>query len=127
LQLRGDGSQAVGLVQLVRSKTFHGDKGDEVIWRIELWYFKNEYGGWSKIAQVNKVVRRERFKTEGDYQAATARLEWIPDLGGIMMPKGDAGRTISLPLSGAVGESGSGAGGTAGESPSAVTATQESP
>lgn len=87
LLLRGDHDRAVVLTQLIRDKAFHSDKGDEVIWRIELWYFKNQYGGWAKISNVQKVLRRERFKSHEEYDQATAKLKWIGQLGGITVKK----------------------------------------
>lgn len=85
LHLRGDHTRATALLRLVRDKDFYNGKG-EIIWRIELWYFKNEAGGWAAIAQQNKVLRRERFKNAESYKDATAMIRWIPGLGGIRVP-----------------------------------------
>jgi hypothetical protein len=97
LLLRGDSTQAVGLVQLVKDDGFHSDKGGEAIWRIELWYFKNDYGGWDKISQVNKILRRVRFPSHAEFEATRSKIKWIPDLGGIVMPKGQDRLAINLP------------------------------
>jgi hypothetical protein len=97
LQLRGDHDRAVALVQLVRSKDFHSDTGGEVIWRIELWYFRNEAGGWAKISQQNKVLRRERYKSGKEFRDETEKLRWTPELGGITLAKGEKSKTIDLP------------------------------
>ena len=86
LAVRGDHSRASVLVQLVRDKDFYHGTG-EVIWRVELWYFQEEYGGWEKVAQQNKILRRERFKTHDAFEAAVAKLKWAPELGGIIMSR----------------------------------------
>jgi len=96
LALRGDHDRAVALVQLVRDTAFHSSKGDEVIWRVELWYFKNRNGGWEHINQTNKILRRERYATSAQYRAATDKLRWIPDLGGIKLGKDEATKTLVL-------------------------------
>jgi hypothetical protein len=83
LLLRGDAKRAVGLVQLVRDSAFHASKDGEIIWRVELYYFEYQAGGWAKVQQQNKVLRRERFKTRAEYEAATAKLKWTPELGGL--------------------------------------------
>ena len=96
LFLKGDHDRAVGLVQLVRDKAFHSDTGDEVIWHIELWYFKNQHGGWEKVQQENKILRRERFATHGAYQDVIDHLHWMPQLGGLTVAKDQTGLTITL-------------------------------
>jgi len=96
IQLIGDHNRAVLLAQLVRDKEFHADKGGEIIWRIELWYFKNNYGGWEKISQVNKVLRRERFTNSEAFKAATQKLQWMPSLGGIIVSKAQGAKTVTV-------------------------------
>lgn len=86
LLLAGNHARAVGLVQLVRDTDFHAGKG-EVVWRVELYYFKFQYGGWEKVQQQNKVVRRERYKTMDAYKEATDKLKWVAELGGIKVGK----------------------------------------
>jgi hypothetical protein len=95
LHLRGDHDRAVTLVQLVRDTDFYNGAG-EVVWRIELWYFKNQYGGWEKVQQQNKVSRRERYKTHDEFKAATGNLKWVPELGGIKLKKDETTREITL-------------------------------
>ncbi len=81
--IRGDHDRAVVLNQLIRDQTFYGDKNGEIIWRIELGYFKNEHGGWAKLPQVPRIIRRERFASKADFQKVAAKLKWTPPLGGI--------------------------------------------
>jgi hypothetical protein len=96
LFLQGNHDRAVGLVQLVRDKAFHSDTGDEVIWHIELWYFKNQHGGWEKVQQENKILRRERFTTHEAYQDVIDHLRWMPELGGLTVVKDQSKLTITL-------------------------------
>lgn len=95
LALRGDHSRATALVQLVRDKDFYNGKG-EVVWRVELWYFEEEFGGWEKVGQQNRVLRRERFKTHDAFEAAVAKLKWAPELGGILMSHDDEQKIVTL-------------------------------
>jgi hypothetical protein len=100
LALRGDHNRATALVRLQRDNGFHSDAGGEIIWRIELWYFKNQYGGWEAVAQQNKVLRRERFASKAAYDADAGKIRWTPELGGLRVSSKDAGgegvRTIKL-------------------------------
>jgi hypothetical protein len=82
LLLTGDHSRAVGLVQLLRDTDFHA-AGGNIVWRVELYYFKFQYGGWEKVQQQNKIVRRERYKSVDAYKTATEKLNWVAELGGI--------------------------------------------
>jgi hypothetical protein len=95
--LVGTHERAVGLVDLTRSKAFHSDKGDEVIWRVEIWFFKWENGGWERVADQSRVLRRERFASTAAYQKETARVRWIPSLGGVALARGAAPTTIIIP------------------------------
>jgi hypothetical protein len=95
LLVQGDHDRAVALVRLVRDKDFYSGAG-QVIWRIELWYFKYNHGGWEKIAQQNKVLRRERFKTVAEYHAATDKLHYSADLGGLSVDPPDHQRTVKV-------------------------------
>jgi len=96
LFLQGDHDRAVGLMQLTRDKAFHSDTGDEVIWHIELWYFKNQHGGWEKVQQENKILRRERFATHEAYQDVIDHLRWMPQLGGLTVTKDQKELTVTL-------------------------------
>lgn len=96
LVLQGDAERAVALVQLIRDRPFHGSGREEVIWRVELWYFQNHAGGWQKVQQQHRVLRRERFSTRQAYQAEVDRLVWMPCLGGITIPEGQALKRVEL-------------------------------
>lgn len=92
----GNHDRVTLLVQLLRDSAFHSDKGGEVIWRMELWYFKNEFGGWMKVPQQNVVLRRERYASEDAYQQATGKIIWQPVLGGITLEKNQPTTTLTL-------------------------------
>jgi hypothetical protein len=95
LALRGDHDRAVALVQLVRDKDFYNGKG-QIVWRVELWYFQEEFGGWEKVDQQNKIVRRERFKTREEYDAMVGKLKWAPELGGIRLSADEGQKNLKL-------------------------------
>lgn len=94
--LNGTHDRATVLVQLVRDKGFHSDKGDEVIWRMELWYYKNEHGGWEKVQQAAEMLRRERFASRQQYHETVDHLRWTPELGGLKVAKNGPDVTVTL-------------------------------
>jgi hypothetical protein len=95
LKTWGDHDRAVLLVQRIRESKFHSDKGGEAIWRVELWYMKNEAGGWAKIAQQDKLLRRERFDSDAKMKQTIDKIIWRPELGGVRVEK-DQTKTIVL-------------------------------
>lgn len=65
LYLRGRGSRAVVLVELMRLREFYAARRadghtPDIVWRIELWYFVRQGGGWERIPNVERVLRRVR-------------------------------------------------------------------
>jgi len=96
LAMAGNHDRVTILAELIRDDAFYGRKGDEVIWRVELWYFKNQHGGWEKVQQQNKVLRRVRFTGAAEYQRETSKLKWVAELGGIKVGK-EQSRTVELP------------------------------
>lgn len=96
LFIDGNNTRATVLVELIRDKDFHASGGN-IIWRIELWYFENQFGGWAKVVQQNKVLRRERFKDQAAFDAATSKIKWVPQLGGIKLAKDKPTSEIVLP------------------------------
>jgi hypothetical protein len=96
LHLIGSHDRAVGLVQLVRDRAFHASAQGEIIWRVELYYFRFQAGGWEKVQQQNRVLRRDRFASHEQYEDVVGPLRWTPLLGGVRVGK-DQSRTIALP------------------------------
>jgi len=97
LLLTGDRERAVALVQLIRDKAFHADKGGEIIWRVELWYFENQAGGWAKVVQSNRILRRERFESKAAFDQDAGVIRWVPQLGGIRVKEGSSPTRVTLP------------------------------
>lgn len=77
LYLQGQGRRATVLVELMRAREFYAQKGSELIWRVELWYFENRFGGWERLANQERVLRRERVA-----EAAWRKIDvqWYPQL-----------------------------------------------
>lgn len=96
LRLNGNARRATALVQLIRDTAFHGDKAGEIIWRVELWYFEYQAGGWARVSQQNVVLRRERFRDRAAFERATSKLRWMPELGGLRLREGET-RKIDWP------------------------------
>ena len=92
LHMAADHKHATLLVELARTRDFHSDKGGEVIYRVELWYFENLFGGWAKDKNTEKVMVRWR----GDGKQIEKNWQFIPDLGGIA-----PGAKVDLKLPGA--------------------------
>ncbi|HWE04042.1 MAG TPA: hypothetical protein VG326_16675 [Tepidisphaeraceae bacterium] len=95
LAVDGTHDRASVLVQFVRDKDFYAGAG-QVIWHVEIYYFKNQHGGWEKISQQNKVIRRERFKTHDAFTAALAKIKFLPALGGLTLDKNQTARTVKI-------------------------------
>lgn len=95
LRLNGDHNRATALVRMIRDRAFHADKGGEVISRFEIWYFRFEYGGWEKVQQGQKILRRDRFRSQAEYEKTIGPVKWTPELGGIKLEKGKD-RAITL-------------------------------
>jgi len=48
------------VMEMIRDTDFHARKGDEIIYRLELWYWEKPYGGWSKLRNADVVIYRTR-------------------------------------------------------------------
>jgi hypothetical protein len=79
LRIAADHQHAAVLVELIRTRDFHSDTGGEVIYRVEVWYFENLFGGWAKDANTEKVLARVRGKP-GELQK---NWQFLPELGGL--------------------------------------------
>ncbi len=76
LYVAGHGRRATVLIELMRTREFH-DSGGDIIWRVELWYFENRSGGWSRVANQNRLLRRSRVRADAWGQIA---VEYWPAL-----------------------------------------------
>lgn len=65
LVLRGEGDRAVALVELLRTRSV-ADAGPEedILWRVELWYFQRAGTVWERIANSEKLLERFRGPRE---------------------------------------------------------------
>jgi len=61
LYVQADGPRATMLVEVMRVRDFYAKAGDQMIWRMELWYFRYRYGGWERLANVERVLERHRI------------------------------------------------------------------
>jgi len=86
LFLRGHGKRATMLVELMRTREFYAAKGD-MIWRVELWYFVNQFGGWERVPNQERVLRRERLKPDA---WRTIDISYYPRLSVYVSPEGEA-------------------------------------
>ena len=49
LYLKGTSDKAVALMELCMDESFVGQKGDEITWRIEQWYYEKKYDAWNSF------------------------------------------------------------------------------
>ncbi len=96
LLFNGNQDRVTVLAELIRDNSFHSAEGSEIIWRIELWYFKNQHGGWEKVQQQNQVLYRERFKSRQIYESTVKKYRYLPELGGLRFTKDEPLRTIEV-------------------------------
>jgi hypothetical protein len=79
LYLAGHGRRATMLVELMRTREFYDQKttgqGAQIIWRIEMWYYDYEHGGWERVPNQERVLRRERIPSG---QWSKISLEFLP-------------------------------------------------
>jgi len=82
--IAGNTQEATLLLELLRRRAFHGMNGKEIIWRVELWYFKKQGGGWEHVANTDVVLERQRMPAA---QFAKLRHIFTATLGGIAVDK----------------------------------------
>ena len=76
LYVQGHGQRATMLVELMRTRAFHASAGS-VVWRMELWYMKNEFGGWDRLANAERVLHRRRINPA---EWRKIDLQYFPEL-----------------------------------------------
>jgi len=87
LYVHGQGRRATLLLELLRTRDFYAKAGSQIIWRVELWYFEFQYGGWDQVKDAAKVLRRERIQLPNFRQIT---LEYYPQLSVYILPTGYA-------------------------------------
>ncbi len=78
LLIRGTADKAVVLIELILDRPFVGRKGDEIVWRMEQWYYEKKYDSWTRFR--TRVLARHRVsKREWE------RWGWMfePKVGGL--------------------------------------------
>jgi phage shock protein E len=62
LYIKGHGRRATMLIEQMRLRKFVAASGaarpGKIIWRVELWYFLEQRGGWERIANQERMLRR---------------------------------------------------------------------
>jgi len=84
LYIRGHGRRVTMLVELMRTRGFHAARGN-IIWRVELWYFVNQFGGWERQGNQERLLRR--VKTTPD-EWRKVHVEYYPRLSVYVDPRG---------------------------------------
>jgi len=84
LYVNGMGKRATVLVELMRTREFHA-AGGALVWRVELWYMQNEFGGWDRLANSERILHRERISPD---QWRKIDLQYFPGLSAHVGPDG---------------------------------------
>ena len=81
LWMAADHRHATVLVELQRTREFYSGGSGEIVYRTDLWYFENLFGGWAKDKNTEKVMVRWRGP------AAEFPKNWlfVPQLGGVTL------------------------------------------
>jgi phage shock protein E len=62
IYIKGHGRRATMLIELMRLRKFVAASGaarpGKIIWRVELWYFLEQRGGWERMANQERMLRR---------------------------------------------------------------------
>jgi hypothetical protein len=77
LAIAGTADRACVLVELVLDRDFVGRKGDEIVWRMEQWYYEKKYEAWTRFR--TRVLARHRVSKR---VWATWGWQFEPALGG---------------------------------------------
>ncbi len=75
----------------MRTREFYDQKhtaeGTQVIWRVEIWYYEYQHGGWERVANQERVLQRQRIPSS---QWQKIGLSYLPELSVYLDPKGKA-------------------------------------
>ncbi len=82
LWIAADHHHAAVLVEMDKTNGFYSAGAGEVIFRVELWYFDNYFGGWAKVNNTEKTMTRWR----GPADRLRKVWQYLPQLGGIRIP-----------------------------------------
>ena len=90
----GTPDKAKALIELRRDGGHYGERGDEVIWRTEIWTFVWAHGAWVARNRSAEVLERFRFQ-RSEYEQLDRLYD--PALGGILV-KEEVRTTIEYEL-----------------------------
>jgi len=76
LYVRGHGRRATVLLERMRMREFYASRG-ELVWRMELWYFEERRGGWERLMNQERVLRRKRITPD---EWRKVNVEYYPAL-----------------------------------------------
>jgi len=76
LYIHGHGRRATMIVERMRTREFHAS-GADLLWRVELWYFTHERGGWQRVENQELVLERSRTRP-GHWRRIS--VEYYPQL-----------------------------------------------
>jgi len=93
LYVKGHGRRATALVELMRTREFHAS-GGKLVWRVELWQFVNQFGGWDRIANTEITLRRLRVSPA---QWRKVHVEWTPKLS-VQIARDGAAKPITFTI-----------------------------
>jgi len=81
IYIKGHGRRATMLIELMRLRKFVAASGaarpGKIIWRVELWYFLEQRGGWERMANQERMLRRIE-DTPANW--SKAHIEYYPKL-----------------------------------------------
>jgi hypothetical protein len=80
LLVHGKGDHCQTIVEMMRDTPFYAEKGDEIIYRLEKWYWQRQYGGWEKLRNADEALFRTR---EPVAEFNRKFVVVVPELGGI--------------------------------------------
>ena len=86
LYVQGHGRRATMLLELLRVRDFYDAQGT-IVWRVELWYFEYQHGGWEKLPNQERVLRRQRISPA---QWRRISVQYTPELSVHVGPNGHA-------------------------------------
>jgi hypothetical protein len=102
LWMAADHRHATLLVELIRDTEFHSGGSGEIIYRVELWYFENLFGGWAKDKNTERVLARWRGPGETFPPALLGGhgggWQFVPALGGVEPSADPGGSPLKLAL-----------------------------
>jgi hypothetical protein len=87
LYIEGHGRRATMLVELLRTREFYSS-GDALVWRVELWYFQENYGAWERVPNQEVVLERQRIAPK---EWKKIDREYYPELSAHVDRQGAAG------------------------------------